>query len=125
MIKVEIRLLKLLIVISTISFRLYPQLDITIPLNYDDFGTTVGYLEAANMQLETTLQVANSLKSRISFNSNSGNNNGILIPMHTPLGSFRVNIYIDTPIFNIQKAIKYPVEADGKEYKNVSNFKFI
>ena len=192
MIRFEIRLLKLLIVLFTISFRLYPQLDITIPLNYDDFlktylkteglynnlseetinalthnaqinnifqqwkgqlkygellaiirepnsiltnttneniilifGTTIGYLEAANMQLETALSIANSLKSKISFNANSGNNNGLLIPMHTPLGSFGINLYVDTPIFNIQKAVTYPIEADGKQYESVSDFKSI
>lgn len=192
MIRFEIRLIKLLIVLFTISFRLYPQLDITIPLNYDDFlktylkteglynnlseetinslthntqinnifqqwkgqlkygellaiirepnsiltnttneniilifGTTIGYLEAAKMQLETALSIANSLKSKISFNANSGNNNGLLIPMHTPLGSFGLNLYVDTPIFNIQKAVTYPVEADGKQYESVSDFKSI
>ena len=192
MIRFEIRLVKLLIVLFTISFRLYPQLDITIPLDYDDFlktylkteglynnlseetinglthnaqinnifqqwkgqlkygellaiirepnsiltnttneniilifGTTIGYLEAANMQLETALSIANSLKSKISFNANSGNNNGLLIPMHTPLGSFGINLYVDTPIFNIQKAVTYPIEADGKQYESVSDFKSI
>ena len=189
---IRVKLLKLLIALFVISVRLYPQLDITIPLNYDDFlktylkteglynnlseetinslthngqindifqqwkgqlkygellaiirepnsiltnttneniilifGTTIGYLEAARMQLETTQLIANSLKSKISFNANSGNNNGLLIPMHTPIGSFGINLYVDTPIFALQRAVTYPVENDGKQYDKVSDYKSI
>ncbi len=89
------------------------------------FGTTVGYLEAANMQLNTSMEIANSLKSKISFNANSGNNNGLLIPMHTPIGSFGLNLYVDTPIFEIQKAVTYPIYDDGKRYDEISDYKSI
>ena len=91
------------------------------------FGTTMGFLEAASMQLETTQLIANSLKSKISFNANSGNNNGLLIPMHTPIGSFGVNLYVDTPIFDIQRAVTYPViaETEEKEYDEISDYKSI
>lgn len=89
-------------------------------------GTTAGFLEAANMQLETALSIANSLKSKISFNANSGNNNGLLIPMHTPLGSFGLNLYVDTPIFDIMKAKTYPVNTtDNNQYEGISDYKSI
>ena len=81
------------------------------------FGTTFGFLEAASIQIETSQLIANSLKSKISFNANSGNNNGLLIPMHTPIGSFGVNLYVDTPIFDIQRAKTYPLIVETKEKK--------
>ena len=91
------------------------------------FGTTMGFLEAASIQIETSQLIANSLKSKISFNANSGNNNGLLIPMHTPIGSFGVNLYVDTPIFDIQRAKTYPViaETKEKEYDEISDYKSI
>lgn len=90
------------------------------------FGTTAGYLAAASMQLETSQLIIDSLKSKISFNANSGNNNGLLIPMHTPIGSFGLNLYVDTPIYDIQKAKTYPATTtDNKKYDDISDYKSI
>ena len=87
------------------------------------FGATIGYLEAANKQLETASSIVNSLKSRISFNVNSGNNSGLLIPMNTPIGSFGFNLYVDTPVLDIIKAKTYKVGNNEEEYENINDYK--
>ena len=87
------------------------------------FGATIGYLEAANKQLETASSIVNSLKSRISFNVNSGNNSGLLIPMNTPIGSFGLNLYVDTPVLDIIKAKTYKVGNNEEEYENINDYK--
>ena len=87
------------------------------------FGATIGYLEAANKQLETASSIVNSIKSRISFNVNSGNNSGLLIPMNTPIGSFGLNLYVDTPVLDIIKAKTYKVGNNEEEYENINDYK--
>ena len=87
------------------------------------FGATIGYLEAANKQLETASSIVNSLKSRISFNVNSGNNSGLLIPMNTPIGSFGLNLYVDTPVLDIIKAKTYKVGNNEEEYESINDYK--
>ena len=87
------------------------------------FGATIGYLEAANKQLETASSIVNSIKSRISFNVNSGNNSGLLIPMNTPIGSFGFNLYVDTPVLDIIKAKTYKVGNNEEEYENINDYK--
>ena len=87
------------------------------------FGATIGYLEAANKQLETASSIVNSLKSRISFNVNSGNNSGLLIPMNTPIGSFGFNLYVDTPVLDIIKAKTYKVGNNEEEYESINDYK--
>ena len=87
------------------------------------FGATIGYLEAANKQLETASSIVNSIKSRISFNVNSGNNSGLLIPMNTPIGSFGLNLYVDTPVLDIIKAKTYKVGNNEEEYESINDYK--
>ena len=87
------------------------------------FGATIGYLEAANKQLETASSIVNSLKSRISFNVNSGNNSGLLIPMNTPIGSFGLNLYVDTPVLDIIKAKTSKVGNNEEEYESINDYK--
>ena len=87
------------------------------------FGATIGYLEAANKQLETASSIVNSIKSRISFNVNSGNNSGLLIPMNTPIGSFGFNLYVDTPVLDIIKAKTYKVGNNEEEYESINDYK--
>ncbi|MEI0526709.1 hypothetical protein [Brachyspira murdochii] len=64
-------------------------------------GTTLGFLEVANMQQGTASVVLNALKKKTAFNAASGNNTGLLIPMHTPIGSFGINLYSDVPLLHI------------------------
>ena len=66
-------------------------------------GTTLGFLELANMQQGTATMVINALKNKTAFNAASGNNTGLLIPMHTPIGSFGINLYSDVPLFSAEK----------------------
>lgn len=66
-------------------------------------GTTLGFLEIANMQQGTATIVINALKKKTAFNAASGNNTGLLIPMHTPIGSFGINLYSDVPLSSSDK----------------------
>ena len=71
-------------------------------------GTTLGFLEVANMQQGTATVVLNALKNKAAFNAASGNNTGLLIPMHTPIGSFGINLYSDVPLLHINDIANPP-----------------
>ena len=80
-------------------------------------GTTLGFLELANMQQGTATTVINALKKKTAFNAASGNNTGLLIPMHTPIGSFGINLYSDVPLSSSDK-IKNSTKND---YESLSD----
>lgn len=81
-------------------------------------GTTLGFLEVANMQQGTAAVVLNALKKKTAFNAASGNNTGLLIPMHTPIGSFGINLYSDVPLLHIDY-IKNPTRTQN-DYEALS-----
>ena len=81
-------------------------------------GTTLGFLEVANMQQGTAAIVLNALKKKTAFNAASGNNTGLLIPMHTPIGSFGINLYSDVPLLHIDY-IKNPTRTQN-DYEALS-----
>lgn len=81
-------------------------------------GTTLGFLEVANMQQGTATTVINALKNKAAFTAASGNNTGLLIPMHTPIGSFGINLYSDAPLLHIDY-IKNP-PANQNDYDSLS-----
>ncbi|PCG19380.1 hypothetical protein [Brachyspira sp. G79] len=81
-------------------------------------GTTLGFLEVANMQQGTASAVLNALKNKTAFNAASGNNTGLLIPMHTPIGSFGINLYSDVPLLHIDY-IKNPTRTQN-DYEALS-----
>ena len=82
------------------------------------FGTTLAYLEIADAQVETSKYIMNALQRKAAFNTASGNNNGILIPMHTPIGSFDINFYTDAPLMQLDYIINKP--ANQTDYESIS-----
>ena len=82
------------------------------------FGTTLAYLEIADAQVETSKYIMNALQRKAAFNTASGNNNGILIPMHTPIGSFGINFYTDAPLMQLDYIINKP--ANQTDYESIS-----
>lgn len=79
-------------------------------------GTTLGFLELANMQQGSATLVINALKKKTAFNAASGNNTGLLIPMHTPIGSFGINLYSDVPLYSAEKIKK----STQNDYESLS-----
>ncbi|WP_420535790.1 hypothetical protein [Brachyspira intermedia] len=82
-------------------------------------GTTLGFLEVANMQQGTATVVLNALKNKAAFNAASGNNTGLLIPMHTPIGSFGINLYSDVPLLHINDIANSPTTRN--DYDSLAN----
>ena len=70
------------------------------------------------MQQGTAAVVLNALKKKTAFNAASGNNTGLLIPMHTPIGSFGINLYSDVPLLHIDY-IKNPTRTQN-DYEALS-----
>ena len=82
------------------------------------FGTTLGYLEAANSQLYMSQVVINALQKKAAFDASSGNHTGLLIPMHTPIGSLGINIYSDVPLMQLDYINNPP--KNQNDYESLS-----
>lgn len=58
-------------------------------------GTSLLYMELVNGNYQITDKVINKLKSKFANISTMGDNYGLIIPLHFPLGTLGINIYSD------------------------------